>query len=359
MNVDLLVGAGEFWTRLREDLRMAERSAYIQTFTFEGDRVGTALARALKAAPARDRRLLVDGYSLLYHSDRLIPGPAWLDRRLRREVMLTHRWVKRLRGAGVGVRFSNPLGPSPTRLARRNHKKIAVFDGRVAYLGGINFSDHNFAWHDMMFRVECDELGGLLDSDFLASWSGSPLAKDSTAGPLRVISLNGRGNARGLRPVLDAMDEARHSIDVVSAYLSHPFTRHLARARARGVTVRVLTPSRNNKSNLARHVIEAGSRAGFDVLRYAGGMSHMKAMLIDDELLVAGSSNFDFMSYHILEESVFLTTDRGMIEAFLDRVWKPDLARAVRTPVRSTIGTRLGNAAVRLGAKAAHVLALT
>ena len=271
--------------------------------------------------------------------------------------MLTHRWVKRLRGAGVGVRFSNPLGPSPTKIVRRNHKKIAVFDGRVAYLGGINFSDHNFAWHDMMFRVECDELGELLDTDFLASWSGRPLAKDSTVGPLRIISLNGRANARGLLPVLDAMDGAWHSIDVVSAYLSHPFTRHLAPARARGVAVRVLMPALNNKPNLARHVIEAGSRAGFDVLRYSGGMSHMKAMLIDGELLVAGSSNFDFMSYHILEESIVLTRDRGMIEAFLDRVWTPDLANAVRAPVLSTIGTWLGNAAVRLGAKAAGVLA--
>ena len=359
MNIELLVGAREFWARLQKDLETAERSAFIQTFTFEGDRVGIGLARALRASPAANRRLLVDGYSRLYHSDRLIPGPAWLDCRLRREVMLTRRWVKRLRHDGVGVRFSNPLGPWPTRLIRRNHKKIAVFDGRVAYLGGINFSDHNFAWHDMMYRVESEELGAFLDTDFLASWSGKPLASDAFVGPLRIISLNGRPNARQLRPVLDAIDGARNSIDVVSAYLSHPFTRHLARARARGVSVRVLTPSRNNKSNLARHVIEAGYRSGFDILRYHGGMSHMKAMLIDGEMLVAGSSNFDFMSYHILEESLVLTRDRVMIEAFVDRVWTPDSVRAVRTLVYSTIGTRLGNAAVRLGAVAARSLSIT
>jgi cardiolipin synthase len=359
MNVELLVGAREFWTRLREDLRAAERSAYLQTFTFEGDRVGIGLARELRGSPAPDRRLLVDGYSLLYHSDRLIPGPAWLDRALRREVMLTHRWVKRLRAAGVGVRFSNPLGPWPTRLVRRNHKKIAVFDGRVAYLGGINFSDHNFAWHDMMFRVESEDLAKLLEDDFQASWNGKPASGDNRVGPLRIISLNGRGNADRIRPVLDAVDGARRSIDVVSPYLSHPFTSHLAAARARGVAVRVLTPSRNNKSNLARHVIEAGARAGFEILRYHGGMSHMKAMLIDGDLLVAGSSNFDFMSYHILEESVVLTHHRGMIDAFMERVWIPDLARAVRAPARSSIGTRLGDAAVRLGALAASALALT
>ena len=359
MNIELLLDAEEFWARLSEDLRSAERSAWIQTFTFEGDRVGTALGRALRDCPAVDRRLLVDRYSLLYHSDRIIPGPAWLDRSFRREFFLTHRWVRRLRAHGVGVRFSNPLGPNPARLVRRNHKKLAVFDGRVAYIGGINFSDHNFAWHDMMFRVECESLAGLLGEDFEATWSGRPVALDRQVGPLRVISLNGRANEHGLRPVVDLVRGSRRSIDVVSAYASHPFTGHLAEARSRGVRVRVLTPSRNNKSNLARHILEAAHRSDFEILRYAGGMSHMKAMLVDDEILVAGSSNFDFMSYHILEELVVITRDRAMIDAFTHRVWLPDVAGVSPMRVRSSLGTRLGHAAVRLGATVAGTLALT
>lgn len=47
MRIELLVGADEFWQRMRDDLGEARHSAYIQTFTFEGDRVGTRLARAL------------------------------------------------------------------------------------------------------------------------------------------------------------------------------------------------------------------------------------------------------------------------------------------------------------------------
>jgi cardiolipin synthase len=358
MQVELLVDAPEFWARLQDDLRRAERSAYVQTFTFEGDRVGVALGRALERSPAVDRRLLVDRYSLLYHSDRVIPGPAWLDRAFRREVMITHRWIRRLRAGGVGVRFSNPLGPSPSNVVRRNHKKIAVFDDRVAYLGGINFSEHNFAWHDMMFRVECEDLASLLTEDFLATWDGQSVAGDRQSGPLRVISLNGRENQAGMRPVVQAVDSAARSIDVVSAYLSTPFTDYLARARGRGVRVRVLTPAENNKSNLARHILEAAHRGGFEVHRCAG-MSHMKAMVIDDELLVVGSSNFDFMSYHILEELVVMTREPEMIAAFNKRVWQPDLERAVRMRVRSSRGTKLGYAAVRLGALVAGALTTT
>ena len=358
MKIELLLDAGEFWARLREDIAAAKTNAWVQTFTFEGDRAGTRLARAMERSPASDRRLLVDGYSLLYHSDRLIPGPAWLSRPFRREVMRTHRWVRRLRAGGAAVRFGNPLGPSPLRLVRRNHKKIALFDDRVAYLGGINFSDHNFAWHDMMFRVESPDLGRVLREDYLAGWAGHSRPYDRMVGPLRLISLNGRNNRSGFRPVISAIRAARDSIDVVSAYLSYPFTKYLTQAVRRGVRVRVLTPAKNNKSNLARHILERASKDGFEILKYAGGMSHMKAMMIDGDVLIAGSSNFDFMSYDILEEHVVMTRDRGMIDSFLNRVWRPDVAQAERTLVRSSIGTRLGNTAVRAGALLASHLAL-
>lgn len=357
MKIDLLVDAPAFWERLRADLASAHTSAFLQTFSFEGDRVGTSLGRALERCPATDRRLLVDGFSLLYHNDRLIPGPAWLDRTFRREVLLTHRWVRRLREGGTGVRFGNPLGPSPVDLLRRSHKKLAVVDERVVYLGGINFSDHNFAWHDMMLRVEDPELGRLMADDFRGSWAGRPRALDRRVGPLRIISLDGKANARGLAPILEAVREARHSIDVASAYLSHPFTAHLAAARRRGVRVRVLTPAENNKGNLARHILHSAHRHGFEVSRYAGGMSHLKAMLIDGETLVAGSSNFDFMSYHILEELVVITRDPAVVAAFVERVWKPDLAAALPGRVRASVGTRLGNASVRVGAGLAGLLA--
>lgn len=357
MKIDLLVGADAFWSHLKNDLAGARDRAWVQTFTFEADRAGTRLARALARSPATDRRLLVDSYSRLYHSDRVIPGPAWFDRKLRLEVHRTRRWVERLRDGAVGVRFSNPLGPWPTRLVRRSHKKVALFDDRVAYLGGINFSDHNFAWHDMMLRVESDALAEVLRLDFVRSWTRQPLAWDASVDGLRVVSLSGRRNAAGFAPVLDAIASAEHSIDVVSAYLSAPFTGHLAEAAGRGVRVRVLTPGENNKSNLARHIIERGHRHGFEVFKFAGGMSHMKAMLIDEDQLIAGSTNFDFMSLHVLEEHVLITRRPDVVDAFRDGVLAPELARARPVVGGSTLGTRMGDLTVRTGARIAAGLA--
>lgn len=357
MRIELLVDSAEFWDRAREDLRRARRSAYLQTFSFEGDEVGAALGATLSGSPATDRRLLVDGYSLLVHNDRLIAGPAWLDRAFRREVRSTHRWVRHLRRQGVGVRFGNPPGPSPRALLGRDHKKLAVFDGRVAYLGGINFCDHNFAWHDMMLRVEDAALASHLEADFLATWEGRPAPSDRTFGPLRVMSLSGRGNPAMFAPLLDVISGARRGIDVVSAYLSPPFTRHLAAARGRGVRVRILTPARNNKSNLARFVREAAFRHHFELIPYPDRMNHMKAMVVDDETLIVGSSNFDAMSYHLLGELIVVTRDAAVLDAFRTRVWEPDtLGR--REPAWATPGTRWGHRAVRLGAALASAFAV-
>jgi len=356
MKIELLIDGPDFWSRLKSDLRGASKSAYIQTFSFEGDRVGVALGRAMEKCQAPDRRLLVDSYSLLSQNDRIIPGPAWFDRAFRREVMLTHRWVRRLRRGGVGVRFGNPIGPSPVKLVRRNHKKIVVVDERITYLGGINFSEHNFAWHDMMFRVEDLGLGRLISADFRASYEGRPQAYDRMVGPFRVISLNGRGNARRLEPIFETIAAARRSIDVASPYLSYPFTDHLAAARRRGVAVRVLTSEQNNKPNLARHIVQTAHREGFDVFLH-GGMSHLKAMLIDDAVLIVGSCNFDFMGHYLLEELLVMTRNRIMIEAFVEQVWAPDFRSASRASIRPSTSTRLGHAAVLLGAAVASRLA--
>jgi cardiolipin synthase len=151
----LLVDAPEFWSALREDLAAARHEVFAQMLTFEADSAGRALADALLACRAPDRRLVVDSHSRHIVSDKLVCHPKHLlDRGLRREVRETRRTIAELRAAGVPVRYVNPLGPLLVRFPVRNHKKLAVVDGRAAYLGGINFSDHNFAWHDVMLRID-------------------------------------------------------------------------------------------------------------------------------------------------------------------------------------------------------------
>ncbi len=58
-------------------------------------------------------------------------------------------------------------------------------------------------------------------------------------------------------------------------------------------------------------------------------MSHLKAMLIDDTYLIAGSSNFDYLSYRLYQEIVGIFTDARVIKEFRERVMLPDLANSI------------------------------
>jgi phosphatidylserine/phosphatidylglycerophosphate/cardiolipin synthase-like enzyme len=84
----------------------------------------------------------------------------------------------------------------------------------------------------------------------------------------------------------------------------------------------------------------------------------MKAMMIDEELLIAGSSNFDSMGYHILEELFLMTRERGVVDAFKRRVWDPDAESSEAVAPSSTWLTRLGHRSIRIGSALAQVFAL-
>lgn len=314
---------------MKEDLGRARRSACVQTYSFEGDSAGEALAEALLSSPARDRRLLVDSYTRVNQSDRWLFTPgAVLDRESRAEARNTRRLAARLRSSGVGVRFGRPFGFLARRFFHRDHKKLALFDDRVAYLGGVNFSDHNFAWHDVMIRFESSELGGFLRNDFDGSWQGRSLRaiRDFPALGVQVHLLAGPGNREAMAPVFRLVAEARHSIDVVSPYLSPPFTDHLSAAAGRGVRVRVVTPRDNNKGYLRNYLLAEAGRLGFELRLYEPGMIHMKFMLIDEDTLIGGSSNFDLMSYNgFLAENLAIIREPGVVADFRRLVLEPDL----------------------------------
>jgi cardiolipin synthase A/B len=144
MTMRLLVDAGEFMDSLGTDLRDAATSALVQAMTFEGDRAGRRFANLLIRCGCPDRRLIVDSFSRHVVSGCVVhPYALSRDSELRAEVKATAATLVALRRAGVRVRFCNPAGALLRRFPARDHKKMIVIDGRVAYLGGLNFSDHD------------------------------------------------------------------------------------------------------------------------------------------------------------------------------------------------------------------------
>lgn len=330
----LLVDSDEFWAQLERDLRHAEERVWIQTLSLEADAAGRPLADALIACPALDRRLLVDAFNSHVQSDRFIYAPHnLLDRSVRAEAKATRVMLAALKTAGVGVGITNPAGFLWHRLPARDHRKLILIDDRIAYIGGINFSEHNFAWHDIMIRIDDAAVANFLREDFAATWRGAPRHSHAKFARIEVHNLSGQGNEPHCALVLDAIRGARRSILTITPYLTFPFTDAMAHARSRGADVTILTPAINNRKSLRRSVLWVAERNGFSVRHYLGRMSHLKAMLIDDKQLIVGSTNFDWLTYHILAETIAIISDPELVADFRHRVVASDMQYSV--PVRS------------------------
>ena len=330
----LLVGSQAFWARAQADIAAAKDRVLVQAMTFEGDSAGLGVAQAIQASPARERRVLVDHYTRLIISDRPVRSlQRFTDRAFAAEIAATHRMFRELRAGGVGVRVTNPLGPWMSGRPFRNHKKIIVAD-QIAYIGGINFSDHNFEWPDLMLRIEDAAAANLLADDFLATYESRGRRWRATAGDLELHSLDGRSNAEGFQPLIERIEAAVSSIVVVSPYLTFPFFEALQRAVSRGAEVTLITPDANNKPFIRDYLLWAGARAGLQV-RLTPGMMHLKGMLLDGRTLLLGSANFDFVSYLAEEEIVGVIDNAALASAFRREVVDPALAAALPAGART------------------------
>src|SRR6266851_2957698 len=263
MSFELLIDFSEFWSRLSADIRSAVESVFVQTFAFEGDAVGKQLSAALLSSGAPDKRILADSFTRIVLSDRFRYSPAnFFDQELRSEARATATMFREIRSAGVELKFTNAYDATPRRLLGRNHKKLIVIDDATAYFGGINFSEHNAAWHDMMLRTDDADAVAFLREDFLSTWTG----RDQIA-------------RAEFQRVLDLIDAARQTIFVESPYITFPFYERLREAARRGVDVKIVTPEQNNWSYFAKYARVESARSQIDLRLCQSGMSHLKAML--------------------------------------------------------------------------------
>lgn len=319
MRAELLVGSAAFWARCRADMAAAQQRVLVQAMTFEGDAAGLGVAEAIGHSLAADRRVLVDDYTRQVINDTFLAltrKPA-----IHAEAHATTAMFGRLQRQGAGVRVTNPIGRNPLRYPLRNHKKLLVIDN-VAWLGGINFSDHNFAWHDMMVRVEHRGLADWLAGEFGRDWRGEGGSAVAEIGGATLLSMDGANNPAAFAPLIEAFAGARRSLEVVSAYPTFPFVAAMGRAARAGAEVTLYTPRPNNKPIIRDYLLGVAEAAGIHI-RLTPMMTHAKAALIDGEALVVGSSNFDFVSYRANAEYVSVLRDAALIEEFREHVLFP------------------------------------
>lgn len=336
MQSQVLVGSKDFMSALRKMSAVAQKSLFIQAMTFEGDAAGEELIQLMIDSPAKDKRLLIDSFSKVVISDDFVFGLRYLrDQSFRREIFQTKALISKARINGIQVQFTNPVGILMWKYPARNHKKMMLVDGEVSFIGGINFSDHNFEWYDMMVEIQDPAIGASLQKDFLLTWAGVNQSGKVELGESNLFFFDGIRSQEVYATFFQGLSLARQSITIISPYISGPVMSHLKEAHANGVKIQIITPAANNKGLMQDFLIRESEKGYFDLL-YFPGMLHMKAMLVDDRELYFGSSNYDLVSYYFEQELVLTSQSPELVSSFKLLIVSEVLKNSSRAPRASS-----------------------
>lgn len=338
---EVCVGAEAFVTSLREALDGCTARLWVQFSTFEGDDSGQAFGELLlkRAEQGVDVRLLLDHYSDVIVSD-ILPIAIHRRREVAAERARTRELVERLMASGVRVQRTAPVGFLGRYLLFRDHKKMVLIDHNVAFVGGINISDHNFAWHDFMVKVQ-GPLAADLAQDFESTWEGSTVAFDEPRESGDFLLNQCPGRAPAFAEVVRMIDGALESVVVESPYLlGDTIEGALRRAAERGVRVTLVLPGRANHvwyRVWVRKLLRRLDHPNVAAYGYEGDhrMTHAKLVIVDDERATFGSLNFiEIESVAQKELSVF--TSDPVCVAQLRRLVEGDVATSRILPIPRT-----------------------
>ena len=319
--INLLISGSEYFPALEAAFDAAQHEIHLETYIFEDDVAGRRIAAALQRAARRGvaTHLLVDGYG----SQQLNPG-----------------LVAGMQSAGVRYLVYRPdIAPwtFQRQRLRRMHRKLAVIDAQVAFVGGINIIDdmhtpgHTPPRFDYAVRIEgpllrnihpvAKKLWTLVEFTQLGQdWRPRmPLvAADNPLGHQRAAFLV-RDNLRHRSDIeeayLAAVAGARSEILIASSYFfpGQVFRRALMDAAARGVRVVLLLQGRVEYVLLhyAAHALYgAFLDAGIEIHEYHKSFLHAKVAVIDRRWATVGSSNIDPLSLLLAREANVVIDDR-------------------------------------------------
>lgn len=318
----LLQNGAEYFPQLCADIDVARHSIHLETYIFAADQAGRSVADALRRAAARGVEvcLLLDGF-----------GAAELSR----------QWLDELRADGVQVLwFRRDISPftlqrSRMRRLRRLHRKMAVVDSAVAFVGGINIlddvpsgADHDAPRLDYAVRMQGD-MAGEVRAAMEHMWNLVTWAmlrrrvkkvryfrpRESLSPALRLLL---RDNFRHRRDIEHAyhmaMAHAQHEIIIANAYFlpGRIFRRALVHAAQRGVRVVLLLQGRVEyrlQHYATRALYEQLLAAGIEIYEYQASYMHAKVAVVDGLWTTVGSSNIDPLSLLLAREANLAVQD--------------------------------------------------
>jgi cardiolipin synthase len=327
--VELLWRGAETFRRIFETLRDAKSSICLEFYIFRADETGRELAQILKEKAREGVKVYV-----LYDHFGSLGTPM--------------RFWRGLREAGVNVSpFHRFDIRRPVHYIHRDHRKLIIVDGRVAFTGGLNIANEyrglhlrikhrGPGWRDTGVLIRGPVVHDLLQS-FLKHWKPwanipleielPPPASEGVLPVLPIFAGSARGRRKLRRLLYYSINHARESILLTTAYFcpSKRMLETLEEAVNRGVKIKLLVPGISDVPAVyyaARAFYERLLKRGVEIYHYMGDVLHSKSYVFDSCWSIVGSANLDFQSLRWNDEGNVGILDRdfaGMLtELFYD-----------------------------------------
>ncbi len=294
-----------------KELRKAEKYIFLEYFIIAEGRMWDEIRTVLieKAAAGVDVRVIYDDMGCI--------------------TRLPSDYPKKLAELGIHAQVFNRFIPVlSARLNNRNHRKIGVIDGKVAFTGGINIADEYINaeerfghWKDNAVMLRGDGAWSLTVMflsmwDYLAhcgkvaeSYDHYRPEPESDSSPVRGFVQPYTDNPLDNEPVgkticLNMINRAKKYVYITTPYLiiDELLETSLCNAAKCGIDVRIITPHIGDKffvhettKSYYRHLIESGVK----VYEYTPGFIHAKTFVCDDEYATVGTVNLDFRSLYL------------------------------------------------------------
>lgn len=329
----LLENGEEYFPRLITAINAACSSVLLETFILSEDDVGSQLADALVAAARRGAEvaLTVDGF-----------GTA----------DLSAGYMARLAEAGVAVRMFSPgrrLLGQRTNLFRRLHRKLAVIDASIAFVGGINLTvDHlvkasPVAKQDYAVEVQgpaaqviytfmLEAIGaGVTGPHAMRRWRrraapGDAAFDPALPGAALLVTRDNQAHRNDIeRHYLMAIRAAQREIVIANAYFlpGYRLLQAICAAAQRGVDVRLILQGRPDMLWVKRTVDMLYARlreSGVRIFEYCERPNHSKVAVVDDDWATVGSSNLDPLSLSLNLEANLVIRDTVFVATLKDNL---------------------------------------
>ena len=323
----------QMFKQLLEDLRSAKKFIFMEFYIIDEGLMWDSILEILieKVKEGVEIKLLYDDIGCM--------------------ATLAGNYTKRLRKLGIDAHKFNKVIPRLTvAYNNRDHRKILVIDGQIGYTGGINLADEYINqierfghWKDSAVRIEGRAVKALTRLFLMTWYINQGEIEDFDKYHMENRAVDGEGLyipfGSGPKPIYKSqvgkavyqnmINQATDYVYITTPYLiiDYDLTEDIRNAALRGVDVRIVTPFIPDKKLI--QIVTRGAypdlmEASVKIYEYLPGFVHSKQVLVDDEIAVVGTINFDYRSLvHHYENAIWMyeTPEIPKIRADFDNIF--------------------------------------